>query len=360
MDKIKYYFGSIDRRWRRELAEAKDRVMIFSPFITKKAETILADIEGSMCDIYTRFTVENFLKRGSSITTLRRLSERGFRIYHLEGLHAKVIFVPERFASIGSQNLTFFGTVNKEASVAFESEKQLSKIEKKLATWIGERLLVDEELIAELESALKPVKVALRELGEEVYNASVGLENLKVRKAQIRDAAQDLTTMIEENKSNLQAFLDSESVSELVSRRLIRASAWWLTHYSGFPVRAPGDADRIEKIGKNYYVTFGRNRFVVSWAILRSIFVINAFFEKLSKGESVVFDELRDEVSMQIRGAVATYQFGEYKRLYDVDYDNRMVFGAHAIDVTDFVDELFHMFDVEKVKELVEQTVDTK
>lgn len=46
-------------------------------------------------------------------------------------------------------------------------------------------------------------------------------------------------------------------VQRSTAASIVEASAWWLTHSSGHPVRAPRHADRIEKLKCGWSIEFG-------------------------------------------------------------------------------------------------------
>jgi phosphatidylserine/phosphatidylglycerophosphate/cardiolipin synthase-like enzyme len=113
----RYYLSSVDRRWKKELARAKSRVVICSPYLTPKtAEAVICSADRGLCEVYTRFSVMDFAFGASSLRTIRLLREREYSVYELEGLHAKLVLVSGAFVSVGSQNLTSRGVTNREAT----------------------------------------------------------------------------------------------------------------------------------------------------------------------------------------------------------------------------------------------------
>src|SRR5262249_19530750 len=126
---VEIYLSSVARRWRREV-HASERVVLLSPYLTSKtAEAILRTIPGERCEVYTRFRAEDFAAGVSSIRTLGRLQEHGCALYDLPSLHAKILLVAGVFASIGSQNVTRQGTVNKEATTVFTDSEAVAAIQ---------------------------------------------------------------------------------------------------------------------------------------------------------------------------------------------------------------------------------------
>jgi hypothetical protein len=66
----------------------------------------------------------------------------------------------------------------------------------------------------------------------------------------------DLPLLVEEAKDALRR--EKERGKE-TAKRFIRASAWWLTHSSYRPVRAPRHADRVQMSTHGWAVEFGGN-----------------------------------------------------------------------------------------------------
>lgn len=150
------YLRSIARRWKAEIVGLPATKYVLSPYITSgTAESVLATTSGEPCEIYTLFSAELFSAKASSLKTIKRLASYGHQIFHLPGLHAKIILVPGAFATIGSQNLTLNGTRNKEASVLIKGEKQLFDIEKEVILWLAGRVPITPEMIADMEMQLK-------------------------------------------------------------------------------------------------------------------------------------------------------------------------------------------------------------
>jgi hypothetical protein len=101
-----YVKSNIAPRWRVEIKSA-ERAMFFSPYVTGKlAESVLLVAGGGDVELYTVFSAENFAGGGSSLRCLGRIVEGGVKAYHVPGLHAKMLLIPRRAVTVGSQNLT--------------------------------------------------------------------------------------------------------------------------------------------------------------------------------------------------------------------------------------------------------------
>ena len=325
--KIEYYLRSIDRRWKKELEKASGMVLVFSPYLTSStAESVLKNVKSESCEIYTRFSLEDFAAGSSSLETLKHLAVRGFKLYKLPKLHAKMIIVPGVFASIGSQNLTVNGRRNREASVVIEDPKEVMKIEKMAEDWLSGRRPITYEMITDLEELLPPLQRKFKELREE----SARVE----RKHRINSIKSHLDRLGTE---------DGEVPLD-VAKKFIRASAWWYDHPSR-PVRARGDSRRIYGSESDWKI-FEANTFMVGRAISRCRKTLSRFLEPASSGNIMPISKLKEKLTLDVRGAVTNYDGNEYPGFYPV-VGADMKFGAHSIDTKDFVNLVLKVVPVD-------------
>jgi hypothetical protein len=168
---IEYYFqGNLDKRWEKELAKASGRVLVFSPYLTPDTALRVLDCinDRKSSEIYTRFDPQDFINGSSSLTTLKQLSSLNINIYKIQDLHAKLIIVPGNFASIGSQNLTYKGTLNKEATVVITEPIEVAKIEQYVQEWLVNRQLITDRMITNLEKVLYPFRKKFQEYKQQL------------------------------------------------------------------------------------------------------------------------------------------------------------------------------------------------
>lgn len=130
-----------------------------------------------------------------------------------------------------------------------------------------------------------------------------------------------------------------EDIPREVARRFVKASAWWLTHSSGMPVRAPGHADRLSHSHHGWELEFGANVFLVGKAIARCRDALNDFFDHAARGALPRLTDVRRTLHQRISGAVANYNGDEYQGYYPIS-DGQLVFGAQAIDLDEGVNFL--------------------
>jgi hypothetical protein len=166
-------------RWRREIKSA-ERSLFFSPYVTGKcAQRVLLVAGAGTVELYTVFTAENFASRGSSLGCLRKLIEGGVKVYHLAGLHAKMLLVPGRAITVGSQNLTTRGQDNREATVLTTDGALVRQAEVETEAWVKERVAVTLAMIDDMVKRVRP----LRKLFKAAQDAAEEIDE-QVRAAQ--------------------------------------------------------------------------------------------------------------------------------------------------------------------------------
>jgi len=149
------YFRNVSRRWKKE-AVSTNSLIFLSPYITSStAETVLLANEHLSCQIYTVFKAENFACRASSLKTLKKLIQNGCELFHIDGLHAKVM-LSDNFISIGSQNLTNKGKSNLEASFCSDDSNFIKYSHSEVDKWISLAKEITIEMLEDMEKEIAP------------------------------------------------------------------------------------------------------------------------------------------------------------------------------------------------------------
>lgn len=324
-----FYFRSVDRRWRKELRVATGRVLVFTPYLTSRtAELVLESAAPSRCEVHTVLSLEAFASGASSIRTLRNLMSRGYPIFEIPNLHAKVIIVEGRFASIGSQNLTSRGVTNLEATMVVSAPSKVSAMLEAVQPWLAARKRVTPEMLDELQRHILTLARAFRRARRQATEIECSA----------RAAAERQSREAEANKarSALVNLVGSREVSEETARYFVRRATWWLTHRDG-PVRARGFARRVYGSNGDWRLQLGANTFLVGRAIQRCRRTIESVLDDAAAGNRRTRQDLARRLRLNVRGAVQNARGEEYNGLYPIDRDGRMRFGAQAIDTNDFV-----------------------
>lgn len=341
-----FYLRSIDRRWKKEIALANEKIVFLSPYLTSNtANLVLQNALPEITRVYTVFSFWNFVSGSSSIKTLKQLRNKGFQLFHLEKLHAKVLIVDNSFASLGSQNLTFGGTKNREATAAILNVEQITRLNELVKYWLTDARPISDEMIAEVEELIKPLQKKIKPVLEETsYIEEEFWYKLKLEEMRKR------TSRTRRTLNRFRGTAGHWSIDEETARLFIRKSAWWLRHPSGIAARAPRHQYNVYGSNPDWRIDFGANTFLVGRAIQRCLNTIDDALEKMSVGETVSLEEVHDLMFYNITGAVANYKGYEYEGYYSaIDSDRDMVFGTQSIDIKDFINCMMEVTYFESV-----------
>lgn len=123
------------------------------------------------------------------------------------------------------------------------------------------------------------------------------------------------------------------TVDKDLAERFVRKTAWWLTHVSGRPVRAPRHAKRLRQSDLGWGVEFGANTFEVSVAIERSRIILDRISTELKAGATISRAAVEAELKNAISNAVSNYRGVLYEH-YPIHHET-LEFGAQGIGVDD-------------------------
>ena len=201
-------------------------------------------------------------------------------VYQLPNLHAKIVLIPDIFASIGSQNITKRGTLNREATSVFTRPEAVATIREAIRPWLDERQPISREMIDEMDAALPPLIEAMQSAAPATLDAKLReKERLRAeeRLAQERRNAElkaEEQVRVARICKILGLKMQIESIREQddyqIARSLIRSSVWWLTQRYG-PALARRHCDRLQGSNGCWRIEFGSNAFLVSAAIRRCL-----------------------------------------------------------------------------------------
>ena len=367
-----YYLRNISRRWHTEIKKVDNgKVIILSPYLTSEtAEAILRGSKFAECEIYTIFSVQNFVSGASSLKTLKCLYERGCKLYHLPRLHAKIVMSPGRFATIGSQNLTRNGVKNKEASVIIFDKEEVKKIEQLIERWIFERKSITSEMLEELDQHIKTLRKKFslinRELKKEINELEIDLwkneeerrleelarleEEARLEEARLKEQRRlkeerqekERKEVINAARARVQQLSAHGKIELELAKEFIKQSAYWYDHPCGSPVRAPKHANGIyDSHRNNWVIDFGSNSFLVGAAIYRCQQALLEFLEKAECKDVMPIPQLREKLGLIVQGAVSNHEGEEYNGYYSAMRGNFIKFGSQAINIYDFVNLIF-------------------
>ena len=226
--KKEIYLRNVARRWKSELS-TKKKVYILSPYMTSKtAETVAEDTQD--CEIYTTFNIENFIFGTSSFTTLKNLIKKGFKIYDVPLLHAKIILVTDTFVSIGSQNLTNQGTKNKEATFTSTSLEIVRFVESELTEWLKDSKEISLETIEDFEKNIRPLKKIYKELKKGVVKAKEFIDEQEEKRKLERQREINSQKRLQRLRTRLS---EIEKTQEVVSGTVKSRESYWYSSWDG-------------------------------------------------------------------------------------------------------------------------------
>lgn len=329
-----FYLKSIDRRWKKEVASAEESIIFLSPYLTSNtANLVLNDANPDITQVYTVFSFQNFSFGSSSIKTFKSLIKARIKLFHIAKLHAKILIVDGRFASIGSQNLTFGGTRNKEASIVLSDRDQVTTLYKLIGTWMAEAIPISEEMVLLAEDFIYPLQNKIQSTTNEVSEAEEEFwYQLELGKLQSR---------LTEVRQKLEGYFDNAGeviIEKEVAQYLVRQSAWWLKHPAGYAVRAPRHASNIYGSNRDWRIDFGANSFLVGRAAVRCLRTVKDAIDRIDRGELISYKDIRSRMFHNIWGSVANFEGVEYEGFYSAIEGNDIVFGTQSVDVSDFIE----------------------
>lgn len=143
--------------WKLKGGKATKPIVLLSPYLTGPFAQKILSASGKG-RVYTLFDAELFASRASSLSVLKQLIEAGHQLFHLDGLHAKVVIEPNAFATFGSQNVTSRGVRNLELSALYTDMATVSQVHRKIEPWLKKAYPITIEMIADMEALLSPLE----------------------------------------------------------------------------------------------------------------------------------------------------------------------------------------------------------
>lgn len=135
--------------------------------------------------------------------------------------------------------------------------------------------------------------------------------------------------MLAEVRGRLRAWSDGDIPFQFANR-LVAGSAYWLTHPSGSPVRAPKHAERVDEDMDGWLIEFGANKFMISKFVeassermLECLVGFEGMRSRISKAN------LRDEIKEIASESVYNYRYERYE--YYAPKGDFLPFGTQGI-----------------------------
>jgi len=162
--------------WKKRIRDTKKSITVFSPFLNGLLVELLSANTGiAPADILvvTDFRHEALLENHpAQLHAIKALLDGGIAVRSLPLLHAKVLLTDNEHIVLGSQNFTFRGRKNKEASFVSAVTAQNSRFVKILLEWAAtaEPITADRVnlLIARIDPLAKRLKKTKAEIETEL------------------------------------------------------------------------------------------------------------------------------------------------------------------------------------------------
>jgi len=161
-------------KWKGMVKNAEESVVVFTPFFNHTLLTLLGNAQSSALSltVITNFSPEVLLQAPQQLRAIKSLLRAGVDVRHIDGLHAKTLWVDGQVVATGSQNFTANGRRAKECTV-FSCDHKSSKFLSELRAWIDESTRVDEGLVDYIlscvDQAARKYRALLREFDEDFH-----------------------------------------------------------------------------------------------------------------------------------------------------------------------------------------------
>jgi len=208
--------GKVTDKWRTAV-EHGGKVLVFSPFVTNPTAWNVLSVGAARCELYTVLDPLNFATGASSLDSLEKLIGGGVKLFRLDALHAKVMIVPGKLLSVGSQNLTRLGTSPKrlEASAVVTDPKIIRRAEHDVEKWIAAAQPVTPEMLKELSDSVRKLKKRVKELQKQAAAMLEAVINNQLLRDKARNTPQPPPERTEPPKPHARRELVAESLEKL-------------------------------------------------------------------------------------------------------------------------------------------------
>lgn len=166
--------NTLPRHWLPAIRAAA-KVQAYTPYITPCGVMKALREKGGTCKLYTQVTAGVYCAGSSSIRLLEALMAKGVEVFHVEGLHAKILLITDTFASVGSQNMTEKGLKNLEATVVYTEKPQVRIVERGIELWKMKPKKVTDRVLEMLKEAVRKYRAEHRALASKMRKVSLDI-----------------------------------------------------------------------------------------------------------------------------------------------------------------------------------------
>ena len=177
-------------------------------------------------------------------------------MFAVERLHAKMLVVPGRLITIGSQNLTRGGTRKREATAVLTDAKAITLVEREIGDWCAAAKRITVEMLRDMALAVAPLRKRYRDL----------MRAMKIAGAEVRAAAERreaATSAMQQKRRREHAYAARLRAARSTLRLVSTAVAGAVKMRSTFRLEAPYNRTFTRwRLGKREVVLQRRQRYL--------------------------------------------------------------------------------------------------
>ncbi len=202
--------------WRTRVREAKKSIVLFSPYLDDLAVQLLkkAHLPAEGICVVTDLSPSN-ANILQQLKSLKKMLNLGFDVRSLDRLHAKVLYIDQESATVGSQNFTRYGRGSRETTVAPQSTLKESEFRNTLDQWVA-----DSEAIS-----LALVEYLIKNFASEIKELNKTQEVLSSVFEQLRSDVKETQRAEAEAQAALRSILEYENDGKAWFRKLANRSS---------------------------------------------------------------------------------------------------------------------------------------
>lgn len=347
--------SDVTHHWSKAVATAEEEVVAFFPYVTS-IQVINKIPDSVRLHLYTVFSIENFASGASCFHVLKKIFRRpDTSVYHLEGLHAKLVFVDDELVSVGSQNLTARGKKNREATVLSPTPLD-ARQQRRLEQWQAEAVLLTPEMMEEMQILLPESCRAYHEYQERLTAAEDAVTEALVTMTQDRLGWERI---IQTAHARFQSSLDlfrkrlassEDGVNRAKAERIVLDCTWIRNSFGRGPVRMRTVGDRLywsENLGWCWNSS-GRNdtnKFSINMAYRSADLYFEEFLRR-ERWRSLSLDDVRRHLKSRFHGHVYNLNDDAYHD-YTLERDQDVIFWGYSFDLVDLTNYVIDEFQLE-------------
>lgn len=141
----------ISPEWKKQIEDAKDSVVIFTPYFSDYLNSLLKLTNDKVKKtVVTHNNIFDLVRAPHQLRSMLQLMEECVELYCVDKLHAKVLIIDGKIKTAGSQNFSHNGTKNIEVTVSFNDSSSSAKVLSTLLSNLTIKNMVTPEWVKKL------------------------------------------------------------------------------------------------------------------------------------------------------------------------------------------------------------------